>query len=157
MSLVKSILTFYMACLRCSYIKAVLLRQKVDRGYPHPLTTERHALQNHLGRPGWAEVKVSVKRNHEFFVLQEIRTWFAQPQNLIQTLQIESGWIDRRDSLLPTLNIIQFIWYPWAKFYLSFSCYIFWPVCCMSKWMVLMKSAGSNWLLCKFSLLLDEY
>ena len=52
MSLVRSILTFYVACLRCSCIKAVRLRQKVDRRYPPPLTTERHALRNHSGRPG---------------------------------------------------------------------------------------------------------
>ena len=55
-SLIRSMLTIYLACFRCSCIKAVLLRQKVDHRYPHPQTTERHALRNHL-------LKESVQRN----------------------------------------------------------------------------------------------
>ena len=94
-SLIRSMLAIYLACFRCSCIKAVLLRQKVDHRYPNPQTTERHALRNHL-------FEVSVKRNQRVLYSRNSGLGVLSPES-----DLNPSNRVRLDSILQTLNIIQ--------------------------------------------------
>ena len=95
-SLIKSILTIYLSFFRCSCIKAVLLQLKVDHRYPHPQTTERHALRNHL-------FEVSVERNQRVLYSRNSGLGVLSPQS-----DLNPSKRVRLDSILWTLNVIQF-------------------------------------------------